>query len=278
MVLYSYSKINLSLLVNSKQKKGLHNIQSYFCLINLKDKIKIKKISGKKDKIYFIGRFANLVNKNKNSIKSLLALLRKLKLISSYYSIVIEKKIPVFGGLGGGTSNAAFVMKHILKNKINKKNLDIISKKIGTDFYLFFYKIGFLKSLNSIINMEIKQSLFFVLIQPSIKCSTSEVYSKVKRYSKKITFIKKKINKKNDFLNLLSNSRNDLQSVVEKKYPYLKKILNAISIQKGCSFSRMTGSGSVCYGLFTNQNSAKKALINLKAKYPKFWISLAKTV
>ena len=41
MVLSSYSKINLSLLVNSKQKRGLHNIQSYFCLINLKDKIKI---------------------------------------------------------------------------------------------------------------------------------------------------------------------------------------------------------------------------------------------
>ena len=43
MVLSSYSKINLSLLVNSKQKSGLHNIQSYFCLINLKDIIKIKK-------------------------------------------------------------------------------------------------------------------------------------------------------------------------------------------------------------------------------------------
>ena len=49
MALSSYSKINLSLLVNSKQKSGLHNIQSYFCLINLKDKIKIKKIVGKSD-------------------------------------------------------------------------------------------------------------------------------------------------------------------------------------------------------------------------------------
>ena len=55
MVLSSYSKINLSLLVNSKQKSGLHNIQSYFCLINLKDKIKIKKIDGKSDKINFTG-------------------------------------------------------------------------------------------------------------------------------------------------------------------------------------------------------------------------------
>ena len=42
MFLYSYSKINLSLNVNSKLKNGLHEIQSYFCLINLSDKIRNK--------------------------------------------------------------------------------------------------------------------------------------------------------------------------------------------------------------------------------------------
>ena len=57
MVINSYSKINLSLLVNSKKKNGFHNIQSYFCLINLNDKIKIKKINKKKDIINFKGTF-----------------------------------------------------------------------------------------------------------------------------------------------------------------------------------------------------------------------------
>ena len=76
MVLSSYSKINLSLLVNSKQNNGLHNIQSYFCLINLKDKIKIKKIDGKSDKINFTGPFSKFINKKNNSIKTILVLLR----------------------------------------------------------------------------------------------------------------------------------------------------------------------------------------------------------
>ena len=58
----------------------------------------------------------------------------------------------------------------------------------------------------------------------------------------------------------------------------LKAILNNISLQKGCHFSRMTGSGSVCYGVFINLNSAKKARINLKKIYPKLWVSIAKTV
>ena len=111
MVLSSYSKINLSLLVNSKKESSLHNIQSYFCLINLKDKIKIKKIDGKSDKINFTGPFSKLINKKDNSIKSVLVLLRKLKLISSCYSVVVKKNIPVFAGLGGGTSNAFTVIK-----------------------------------------------------------------------------------------------------------------------------------------------------------------------
>jgi 4-diphosphocytidyl-2-C-methyl-D-erythritol kinase len=278
MVLSSYSKINLSLLVNSKQKSGLHNIQSYFCLINLKDTIKIKKIDGKNDKINFIGPFSKFINKRDNSIKSVLVLLRKLKLISSFYSVVIKKNIPVFAGLGGGTSNAFTVMKYALKKKLSKKNLNIIEKKIGSDFELFFYKQGFLKNLGSIINQNIKHTFFFVLIKPPIKCSTREIYSKIKKHSSKTVFSKRAVKKRISFLNLLINSRNDLQSVVEKKHSRLKTILKNISFQKGCCFSRMTGSGSVCYGLFINQNSAKKARINLKKIYPKFWVSIAKTV
>ena len=60
MVLRSYAKINLTLKVNFKTKKNLHEIQSYFCLINLADKINIKKINKKKDKITFKGPFENL--------------------------------------------------------------------------------------------------------------------------------------------------------------------------------------------------------------------------
>ena len=72
--------------------------------------------------------------------------------------------------------------------------------------------------------------------------------------------------------------KNELQTIVEKKYPIIKTLLKDISAQKKCYFSRMTGSGSVCYGLFNSQSASKKALNRIKKKYPKFWFSLAKTV
>ena len=148
MILKSYAKINLSLIVNSKRKDNLHEIQSLFCLIDLADKIMINKIEGKKDKIIFNGPFSHLINKKNNSIINLLNLLRKLRLVSNFYSIVVTKNIPVFGGLGGGTSNAAFLMKFLLQRKKIKGNtIKKAENVVGSDLRFFFYKQGFLKNL-----------------------------------------------------------------------------------------------------------------------------------
>ena len=278
MVIKSYSKINLTLKVNSKLKKGLHEIQSLYCLINLFDLIKINKIKKNKDKINFKGPFKRLINNNNNSVLKLLNELRNLKLISSYYSIIITKNIPTFGGLGGGSSNAAFVLKYLLKNKIKKNLLNKLERVIGTDLRLFFEKQGYLINLKKIISLKKRQEFHFVLIQPKIKCSTKEIYSNVKKFSKKEGLNKRLVKSKNFLLNFITNNRNDLQFVVEKKYPIIKKILKDIKNEKGCYFSRITGSGSVCFGLFDNKITAKKALNKLKIKYPKFWFATAKTV
>tara|TARA_Y100000992_G_C21180057_1_gene450260 strand:+ start:46 stop:882 length:837 start_codon:yes stop_codon:yes gene_type:complete len=278
MVLNSHAKINLTLSTNYKCKNGLHEIQSFFCLIDLVDRININKIKGNKDKIKFIGPFAKSVNKTNNSILSLLKLLRKLRFISNYYSVLVKKNIPVFGGLGGGTSNAAAILKFLLKKKINESLLNKTEDLIGSDLRLFFYKQGFLKNLKSVVQVKKKQKLFFVLVQPKIRYSTKEIYAKVREYSKKKQYSENKINTKKKFISFFTKNKNDLQSVVEKKYPQIKKLLIDINNEKDCSFSRMTGSGSVCYGLFKEQISAKKALNKLKNKYPKLWLSLAKTV
>ncbi len=140
MVLSSYAKINLNLKVNYRKKNNLHEIQSYFCLINLLDKIKIKKIKKRKDNIEFKGPFSRLVNKSNNSVLNLFRLLRKLKLISSFYSVTVNKNIPVFAGLGGGTSNAASILKYLFKKRLNKILLTQVERRIGSDLQLFFYK------------------------------------------------------------------------------------------------------------------------------------------
>ena len=279
MLINSYSKINLSLTVNKKSKfHKLHEIQTIYCLTSLFDKIRIKKIKRKKDVIKFVGRFARYVNQKDNSIKKTLKILRKNGDISNYYSILVNKEIPVFGGLGGGTSNAFSVLKYLNIKQLDKNLSKILFNKVGSDLKLFTYDQGILFNFNKIVKLPKKHKLFFLLVFPYIKCSTKEIYSKVKNYSPKLRYNLFKTHKKEDFIKLLKNQNNDLQEIVVKKYPVIKKIISRIKQSNGCYFSRITGSGSVCYGVFKSEKTANAALNAIKLKNPKYWYSVAKTI
>ncbi len=278
MLIKSYAKINLSLTIIKKiRKKRLHDIQSQFCLINLFDTISIKTNKKNVDKISFNGPHSKYVKKSNNSIQKILKIMRNFKLISNYYSIKICKQIPVFSGLGGGSSNAASLLKFLSKRKIEDKIFNKIINLAGSDLRLFFYNQGVLQNLEKVVKFKKKYNLFFLVVYPNIKCSTKEVYSKVKNYNKK-KVLKHIYKNKVALINHIFNLKNDLQSIVEKKYPLIQKLLLNISNEKGCYFSRMTGSGSACYGLFRDKRSSKVALKRLRKKYPKFWFSIAKTI
>ena len=279
MVLKSYAKINLTLSVNKKLKSGLHNIQSIYCLINLHDKIVLKKIKKKNfDQVSFTGPFSKDINKSNNSVKKVLNAMRKNKIINDYYTVIVNKKIPVFAGLGGGTSNAATLFDNLTKRKFNKKIFDKITKEVGSDFRLFSFNLGFQKDLKSVIKLNKKHRFYFLLVFPKIKSSTKSVYLRLRKYSKLKILQKKNLNSKKDFVNYLKNSKNDLQLVVEKKHPIIKILLKNISSVKGCHLSRMTGSGSSCYGIFNNGKNSKLALTKLKKKFPNFLYFTAKSI
>ena len=280
MVLKSYAKINLTLSVNKKLKSGFHNIQSIYCLIDFHDKIFIKKTKNKQyDQIYFNGPFSRDLNQSNNSIKKILNILRKNKVIFGYYLVKVYKQIPVFSGLGGGTSNAATVMRYLTKKKkLNKEIHDKIIEEVGTDLRLFYNKLGYQKNLKSVVKLYKKYQLKFLIVFPKIKSSTKNVYSKVKKYSNSKIFFKKDIGLKQDFINHLSSSANDLQPIVEKQHLIIKRLIKNINKFDGCYFSRMTGSGSSCYGLFDNQKNLKNGLKELKKKFPNFVFILAKSI
>jgi 4-diphosphocytidyl-2-C-methyl-D-erythritol kinase len=275
----SHSKINLFLKVLKKNNKGLHNIQSSVMLLDLHDKISLKKINKNKDSIEFIGRFKKNINKDTNTISKSLILLRKHNLIDEKkYKITVNKQIPVFAGLGGGTSNAAFLVKHFLENKVDNKILKIFEEGIGSDFRLFFLHHSFQKSIKKILKFKKKYTFYFVLVYPNISSSTKEVYSRVKKFSVPLKIDLSKMVSKSSYISFIKNENNDLQKIVEKKHKEILKILDLLKNQKNCLFSRMTGSGSVCFGAFSNRKSAKEGLIKIKKRLPNYWSMLTKSI
>ena len=276
----SFSKINLFLKVLKKNNKGLHNIQSSVMLLDLHDKISLKKINKNKDNIEFIGQFKKKINKKTNTISKSLFLLRKHNLIDKKkrYKITIKKNIPVFAGLGGGTSNAVFLIKYFLNNKISNRLMGIFEEEIGSDFRLFFFNHSFQKNLKQILKFKKFFFFYFVLVYPNINSSTKKVYSKVKKFNLPLKNDLSKIDTKVKYINFIKNEKNDLQKIVEIKHEKIKKILDLIKIQKKCLISRMTGSGSVCFGVFFNKKSAKQGLIKIQKKLPNCWCVLTKSI
>jgi 4-diphosphocytidyl-2-C-methyl-D-erythritol kinase len=276
----SYSKINLFLKILKKNNNGLHNLQSTTMLIDLHDKISIKKIKKNKDEIIFTGPFKKNIKRNTNTVINALLLLRNLKFINSNkrYKIIVNKRIPVFAGLGGGTGNAATIIKYFLKNKINSKLLKIFEEKIGSDLRLFFYNHSFQENLKKIKKFKQRYKFYFLLVYPYIKSSTKDVYSKVKKFNTPLKIDPSKIFSMDKYDKFLINETNDLQKIVEEKHKKIKDILNLIKHQKNCLFSRMTGSGSVCFGTFHNKVSANLAVKALKKKFPNYWCVLTKSI
>ena len=276
MRIKSFAKINLTLRVLKKLQNKMHDIETNTMLVDLFDEIELKK--NKKDVIIFNGKFKSNVNLKKNTIADTLFLLRKFKIIKSYYKIKIKKNIPVYSGLGGGTSNSASIVKYFLKNKIKEKLIRIFEQKIGSDFRLFLNNSSFQKNLGKVLKSKNNFFSHILIIFPNINCKTRNIYKMVKNFSPSSGKIYEKKYNKEKFIEYIKKDRNDLQKLVEKKYSKISILLRSIDKLKGCNFSRMTGSGSVCYGVYKSKKTAKFALTKLKRKYPKYWCVVTKTI
>ena len=280
----SYCKINLSLRVLKKLKNGYHNIMSLITFCDLHDTISISEIRNLKDKISFSGKFKKGINKKKNTVTKVLNLIRSAKLIENQaFKINIQKNIPHGSGLGGGSSNAAYLLNYFnskMRLKLSKNKIKKLAGQIGFDVPVNLERRNaFLTGKRGeILRLNQKFRLNLLIVYPNLICSTKKIYEKNKKISlsKPRSFFYIINNKK--LINFLKNENNDLEKTVIAIYPRVKKIIDYIKSQKGCYFSRITGSGSACIGIFSNMKNVIYAQKLIKLKYPKYWCVVSKTI
>jgi len=280
----SYCKINLSLKVLKKLNSGYHNIISLITFCDLHDVISISRIRNLKDEISFSGKFKKGINKKSNTITKVLNLLRSIKLLENQaFKINVRKNIPHGSGLGGGSSNAADLLNYFnskMKLKLSKNKIKKLAGQIGFDVLVNLKKRNtFLTGKRGeILRLNQKFKLNLLIVYPNLICSTKKIYERNRKInlSKPQSIFYIKNNKK--LINLLKNENNDLEKTVIKIYPKVKKIIDCIKSQKGCYFSRITGSGSACIGIFSNMKNAIYAQKLIKLKYPKYWCAVSKTI
>ena len=283
-IIKSFCKINLTLRVLKRLSNGYHNINSLITFCDVHDVISICKIKNLKDKISFSGKFKKGINKKKNTITKVLDLLRRTQLLENQaFKINIQKNIPHGSGLGGGSSNAAYLLNYFnskMRLRLSKNKIKKLASQIGFDVPINLERRNtFLTGKREeIVRLNRKFRLNLLIVYPNLICSTKKIYKKNKKISssKSLSFSYIKDNKK--LINLLKNENNDLEKAVVKIYPKVKKIIDYIKSQKGCYFSRITGSGSACIGIFSNMKNVIYAQKLIKLKSPKYWCAVSKTI
>ena len=254
-VLKSPCKINISLDITSKREDGYHLIESLFHTVNLYDIINIEKSD--EYNIATSGKFALEDSGEENIVTKIFKHFKNNMNLNHNYNIHIEKNIPTGAGLGGGSSDAASIIKFFLNELNIDINDDLIESfsKFGADIP-FFIRGGC--AWVSGIGEKIKNYDFIlpyniILIYPNIHVSTKLAYSrfKIDDFNKSDIFSIKNMldNKDINFEKIVSNTYN----IFEKNVFALEKRIEEIKIKIENIIHKkvsMSGSGSSLFILY----------------------------
>ena len=246
----SPGKLNLFLRILSRQPDGYHNIQTAFQFINWCDKIVFSKKSCSEVTV-----FSNdyRIEDSKNLITIAATHLKKLVNYRFGATIKLNKVLPIGGGMGGGSSNAAttlIVLNKIWDLNISLKELIWIGRKIGADVPAFIHGYSaWAEGIGHKLSSFSFPESWYVLLIPHISICTKTMYEKIKCKGK---FTKRKLKQgayeaiygQNDFEFLLRRRYHDINEGME----YLESF----------STAQITGTGSTLFAAFDTKEEADK--------------------
>jgi 4-diphosphocytidyl-2-C-methyl-D-erythritol kinase len=268
MILRSHAKINLILKVFDKSK-DLHPIVSVMDKIELHDKLIVNTNKSGNLAVKFLNA---KIDKMNNTVMKALILLKEETKFKQGIIVEVIKNIPLASGLGGGSSNAAVVLKYLnekLKLNLSTKKLNTIAFKVGSDVPSFLVDGPVLISGHgeNVLKVELPSTSSFLVVKPKFGVSAKlayQFYDKLKKSSNKMT--SKQVIALIQNENIYNSMTNDLQLPVLNNVASLNKLhkhLNNYNFDKVI----MTGSGSAFIAFSSNKNLLVKARKELSNKY-----------
>lgn len=281
MKIKSPAKINLFLKIAGLRQDGFHNLQTAFAFVDLFDEIIIS--PAKKFNLKISGTFSHLIqneNYQNNLITKVIKLFSDKFSINTNFEIHLIKNIPIGGGLGGGSSNAASLMQYLNQsNNLNLTKIELqkLSLELGSDIAFFLEE----KSCLMFGRGEILQRYYefqplpALIVNPNIHLATADIFHRLKStfdYENAKPMSKEEL-QNNDLIELGKKIGNDLTKIATTLNPQIAKIIAEISAQQDCQFAAMSGSGASCFGIFNSENTRNEAFNKLQKTFPDYFLT-----
>ncbi len=268
----SPAKVNLSLDIIKKRVDGYHELEMIMQELELKDKITLEEIE--ENKIEISCNSEEVPLNEKNLCWKAAEIIKEKKEIKKGIKILIDKKIPVAGGLGGGSSNAAATIKglnELWKLEMHKKEMQEIAEKIGMDVAFFLYgKTGFAVGRGEKIEVIKSFPKTRILIcNPGIAVSTPIAYSNIDyEKSGKILAsrkLKQAIEEGKEISELIKLIHNDFEFSVFRDFPEIQEVKE--KMKENSLNALMSGSGSTVFCFPETKEQSTKLIQELTKKY-----------
>ena len=236
------AKLNLFLHILAKRADGYHELQTVFRLIDRADGLRISRRDD--GELRFTGPFGddNLC-------------LRAARLLKAHTScrlgadIELQKNLPVGGGLGGGSSDAASVLlalNRLWKLRLSRAELLQLSPKLGADVAFFVFGRNALgEGIGERLTALELPAAWYLVVTPQVAVSTKEIFSLA------LTGRSKRLKIPPFFA---GQGANDLEAVVAARYPEVAAQL--AWLRSRCPQARMTGSGACLFAEFASEADA----------------------
>ncbi len=248
------AKLNLFLHVNGRREDGYHELQTLFQFIDYCDYLDFKVTATPDLKLH--SNMGNVVADSDNLILRAAKLLQQESGCDKGAEIWLDKRLPMGGGIGGGSSDAAttLVALNVLWNtQLSKAKLMAIGLKLGADVPVFINGFSsFAEGVGEELQPVSPKEYWYLVLIPDVHVSTAEIFHdpELPRNTPKLDI---------DSL-MKGNWHNDCQSLVAKRYPEVAKTLLWLIEYAP---SRMTGTGACVFGKFEQQQQALDVLAKL---------------
>ncbi len=247
------AKLNLFLHVTGRRPDGYHTLESLFVLIARGDSISL---AVRDDGAILRTRGPDAVAPDDDLALRAARLLQRHSGIDRGVSIGIDKRLPIGGGLGGGSSDAATVLlglNRLWQLHLSREALMQLALELGADVPFFvFGQPAFARGIGEQLQAATLPTTWFTVVTPAIAVRTAEIFS-----APELTR-----NSESAKMAIFSEGygRNDLFSVAAARFPEISRCLDALVREAPESGARMTGSGACVFAAFSEENAAQLAL------------------
>ena len=275
------AKVNLFLKVLSRRQDGYHNILTLFERVSLSDNIRISKIPS--GIVLSADKFITKDTKDNLAYRAAKSVL-DLKKPKCGLRIDIRKNIPIAGGMGGGSSDAATVLSGtnaLLGLRMTTDELMRLARGLGSDVPFFMLDVPYALGRSRGDKLEkvlCEVTLWHLIVCPSLALSTKEMYAAFDSFSgsghdfaltKKRSDAKIKLAVKNsvDFNAIESMLYNDLEEIIRSQKEVVAKIIKRLASSLGKK-AILSGSGPSVFCLYGTRKEAMEARIKFLRTVP----------